>query len=160
MKNLYMIAAVGKNRELGYQGDLVWHLKQDMQFFRDTTRGATVVMGGKTWQSLPGGALKGRRNLVLSRSLQQAAGAQVFHSSDELNQYLETLDGPIFVIGGASLYQAYLPLAERIYLTEIDDVRPADVYFPEFSATDFQRQVLQAGAEDGIKYQMVMYERK
>ncbi len=160
MKNLYMIAAIGKNRELGVQGDLVWRLKNDMKFFRETTLGSIVVMGGRTWESLPNGALKDRENLVLSRSLEAADGAKVFKSKDELDAYLSKADKPIFVIGGASLYGAYLPEAERLYLTEIDDSEAADVYFPEFQKSDYERKVLRSGEEDGVKYQMVEYTRK
>lgn len=159
MKNLAMIAAVGKNRELGYHGDLVWHLKDDMKFFRATTLHSTVVMGGKTWASLPNGALKDRENLVLSRSLINAPGAKVFQNKADLDAYLQQVNGPIFVIGGASLYETYLPEVEQLYLTEIDDERTADIYFPEFDLADFQATVLKTGEEDGIKYRMVRYDR-
>lgn len=155
-----MIAAVGKNLELGYHGDLVWQLHDDMKFFRDTTLGHTVVMGGRTWASLPHGALKERQNLVLSRTLSAAEGAQVFADRAALDQYLATCDDQIFIIGGASLYSTYLPVAERLYLTEIDDQRPADVYFPQFNHADFKRTILKSGSENGIKYQMVLYERQ
>lgn len=160
MDNLYMIAAIGKNRELGHQGDLVWHLKDDMKFFRDTTLGHTVVMGGRTWESLPNGALKDRKNLILSRTLTEAQDAKIFSNQTDLDKYLAQLNNQAFIIGGASLYATYLPIAKRLYLTEIDDARPADVYFPEFNPADFERTVLKSGKENGIKYQMVLYERK
>lgn len=159
MKNLAMIAAIGKNRELGHHGDLVWRLKDDMKFFRATTLHSTVVMGGKTWASLPNGALKDRENLVLSRSLIDAPGAKVFQSKADLDAYLRKIDGPIFVIGGASLYETYLPEAESLYLTEIDDERPADIYFPKFNTAEFHFTILKTGEENGIKYQMVRYDR-
>lgn len=160
MDNLCMIAAIGKNCELGYQGDLVWHLKDDMKFFRDTTLGHTVVMGGRTWESMPNGALKDRENLILSRTLTEAKDAKIFSNQADLDKYLAQLNDQAFIIGGASLYATYLPVAKRLYLTEIDDTRPADVYFPEFNPADFERTVLKSGEESGIKYQMVLYERK
>lgn len=160
MDNLCLIAAIGKNRELGYKGDLVWHLKDDLKFFRETTLGHTVVMGGRTWESLPNGALKDRENLILSRTLTEAKDAKIFSNQSSLDQYLAQLDDTIFIIGGASLYGTYLPIARSLYLTEIEDSRPADVYFPEFDPADFSRTVLNTGEEKGIKYQMVVYERK
>lgn len=171
MKNISIIACISSDRGLGQGNDLLWRIPADQRFFRQTTLGSPVVMGGKTFRSI-GRPLPGRQNLVLSRqSLHQmtnqpsnqasiqapsrpaaatkcAVGSttlQVFANMSELEKYLATLDGEIFIIGGATLYQHFLPQAQTLYLTEVDAVRPAEVYFPEFNPADFTTKNLQTG---------------
>lgn len=159
MKNLKMIACVSRDGGLGRNGELLWHIPEDMQFFKQMTLESTVVMGGKTFASI-GRALPGRRNIVLTRRDLPAKDVEVAHSEAELRKLVQQSKQPVFVIGGASLYQMFIEKAEEIYLTEVDDIRPADTFFPRFDKSQYQMEVLQAGMADGIKYQMVRYCRK
>lgn len=159
MKNLAMIACVSADGGLGKGNELLWRFPEDQKFFRTTTMGAAVVMGSKTFQSI-GRALPGRENLVLSHGEIADDGIKVFHDRAELDRYLESLPGQKFIIGGASLYAAYLPMAETIYLTEVDAQKPADVFFPAFNRDEYHAEVLQSGATAGIPYRMIKYTKK
>lgn len=156
MKNLSIIACVSADRGLGNGNELLWHFRDDMKFFRETTSGATVVMGSKTFASI-GRPLPKRRNIVLSRRDLPADNVTVLHSEAELRKYLSSLGGEIFIIGGATLYDMFIRDAEKIYLTEVAATQPADAYFPEFDKTKFSRRVLATHGQDGIKYQIVEY---
>ena len=154
-----MIAAVGKNNELGKNNDLIWHFKEDMQFFKATTLGATVVMGRKTFESLPK-ALPKRRNIVISNNKDYIAeGAEVVQS---VNDALEATEGEdVFIIGGASIYEAFLPYASVIYLTEIEAVCPdAEAFFPDFNKEEYSREVISSSIENEIKFSFVKYTKK
>lgn len=159
IRDLSMIACVSRDGGLGKDNDLLWRFKDDMKFFKETTLGSTVAMGSKTFQSL-GKALPGRKNVVLSRHPGDSADVTWCQSREELDQLLRETEGQKFIIGGASLYAMYLPEVEKIYLTEVDAVKPADVYFPEFQTADFERKVLKTGNTDGVRYEMVEYTRK
>ncbi len=148
-----IIAAVGKNREIGKKGGLIWHLPGDMKFFKEKTMGRTVLMGRKTYESIPGGkGLPGRKNIVLSRKNGNA---------DEIIRGLATDTAEIFVIGGGSIYEKMLPFCQRIYLTEVEaeDVQ-ADTFFPEFDKSKYTKVELGKGEDNGIKYTFVQYDRK
>ena len=110
--NISMIAAVGKNLELGKGNDLIWHFKDDMRFFKETTTGNTVIMGRKTFESLPH-ALPNRRNIVITTDKSYVApGAEVAHSVDEANALCGNDNA--FIIGGGNVYKQYLPLANKL----------------------------------------------
>ncbi|TWF94860.1 dihydrofolate reductase [Saccharopolyspora dendranthemae] len=113
---------------IGRDGTMPWHLPEDLKHFRTTTAGATVLMGRRTWESLPPRfrPLPGRRNLVLSRTPQD--GADTF---PDLTQALASASGDVWVIGGAAVYRAALPLADRIVVTEIREPFDGDTYAPE-----------------------------
>ena len=112
-----LIAAVAKNLAIGKDGQLLWHLPEDMRYFRETTRGKPVIMGRKTWESLPDAfrPLPGRKNIVISRNpAYDAAGATLVGSlSEAIGQTHEAEE--VFVIGGADIYRQALPLAQRLY---------------------------------------------
>ena len=134
-----LIAAVAQNRALGKDGQLLWHLPEDMRYFRETTRGKPVIMGRKTWESLPDvfRPLPGRRNIVISRNpAYDAPGATLAGSLEEAVRLAQD-DAEVFVIGGAEIYRQALPLAQRLYLTEVARDFDADAFFPEFSASDW-----------------------
>lgn len=117
---------------IGRDGQLPWRLPEDLKFFRRSTLGKTVLMGRKTWDSL-GKPLDGRDNWVLSRDPSfQPAGARVFGDLDDALAAHD--DGELMVIGGAALFEATLPLAQRIYLTRVDAELEGDTWFP---VTDF-----------------------
>lgn len=153
-----MIAAIGKNSELGKGNSLMWSLKEDMKFFRTTTLGHTVVMGRLTYESI-GRPLPKRRNIVItSHAGDYPEGIELASS---LEQALEICDNDCFVIGGGSVYKQCLGYADEIYLTEIDKAFPeADVYFPEFDKSLWNREVLRNVTEDDTNYSFVKYTRK
>ena len=163
MTDLNIIVAITKNNAIGRGGDLVYHLKGDMRHFREITMGHTVVMGRKTWESLPKGALPGRRNIVVSRNPKyEAAGAEVYPT---LSEALERAgNSKIFLIGGAQIYAQSLPMANRLYLTQIDaDVDDADTFFPEINRDEWTEEVVDQYVVDeitGVKYRFVCLSRK
>ena len=153
-----MIAAVGKNLELGKNNDLIWHFKEDMKFFKDTTMGHTVVMGRKTFESLPK-ALPGRKNIVISSNAEyQAQGATVVTSVEEALQIADNEE--LFVIGGGKIYAAFLPYADKLYLTEIDaECEDADTYFPQFNKSEYIKEIINYYDIDGVEFYHVVYKK-
>ncbi len=128
-----LIAAVARNRAIGLDNRLLYWLPNDLRRFKSLTTGNTIIMGRRTFQSLPKGALPNRRNIVLSRSGVTCPGAEVFPT---LQAALDACraDEQVFVIGGASVYRQAMPLADRLCLTEIDDVpADADAFFPDYA---------------------------
>ena len=134
-----IIAAVARNNAIGFENKLIYWLPNDLKRFKALTTGNTIIMGRKTFESLPKGALPNRRNIVLSRNSSfSAPGTEVFHS---LSAALQTCrpDEEIFIIGGASLYQEALPQADRLCLTHIEDTpQKADAFFPEINEQEWQ----------------------
>ena len=157
-----LIAAVAKNRALGKDGQLLWHLPEDMRYFRETTRGKPVIMGRKTWESLPDAfrPLPGRRNIVISRNpAYDAPGATLAGSLEEAVRLTQD-DAEVFVIGGAEIYLQALPLAQRLYLTEVTRDFAADAFFPEFSKDTWKevsRSEVKNGA--GLDFTFAVYQR-
>lgn len=133
-----IIAAVAQNLAIGYRNQLLYWLPNDLRRFRLLTTGHTIVMGRRTFESLPKGALPNRRNIVLSRSTQEFPGAEVFPCLENALQSCGE-DEEVYIIGGASVYAAALPFADRLCLTEISDTPvEADAFFPEFSTEVWQ----------------------
>ena len=129
-----IIAAVAQNNAIGYQNKLLYWLPNDLKRFKQLTTGHTIIMGRKTFDSLPKGALPNRRNVVISRSVQSLPGCEVYTSLDEALSHCEA-DEDIYIIGGASIYEQALPIAQRLCLTEIADTpAQADVFFPNYSS--------------------------
>lgn len=128
---LSLIAAIDRHHAIGYQNKLLFWLPNDLKRFKALTTGHTILMGRKTFESLPKGALPHRRNVVLSSSQSLTLpGAEVFHSLQDALDACHP-DELVYVIGGASLYQQALPLADALCLTEIDAEAPqADAWFP------------------------------
>ena len=155
----FLIAAVARDGGLGRDGELLFRIPEDLRRFKALTLGHPVVMGRKTWQSI-GRPLPGRRNLVVSRDPSYAAeGAEVVGS---LAAALAATDSAaqVAVIGGASLYAAALPLADRLELTEIDAERPADTWFPAWDRTGWIRtEDAPATTPDGLRYRFVTWRR-
>ncbi len=131
------IAAMSKNRVIGKENRLPWHLPQDLKHFKEITLGHTVIMGRKTFQSI-GRALPGRRNVVISRQKDfNGPGIQVF---DSISEALKSCEGEdeAFIIGGEEIYRLAMPFLDRLYLTVIDQMIEGDAYFPEFSQGSYQ----------------------
>lgn len=128
-----IIAAVARNRAIGFQNKLIYWLPNDLKRFKALTTGHTIIMGRNTFLSLPKGALPNRRNVVLSRTQTDFPGCDTYSSLEEaLNNC--TPDEDIYIIGGAAVYQQALAIADRLCLTEIDDIpEQADAFFPDYS---------------------------
>ena len=127
-----IIAAVAKNRAIGYQNKLIYWLPNDLKRFKALTTGHTIIMGRNTFLSLPKGALPNRRNIVLSRSSKVFPGCDVYPSLEEALAHCAK-DEDIYIIGGASVYKQALAVADRLCLTEIDDTpAEADTFFPSY----------------------------
>ncbi len=134
---LALIAALARNRVIGRDNRLPWHLPADLRFFKRTTMGKPLLMGRRTWESI-GRPLPGRRMIVLSRDPDyRASGCAVAHSLGEALD-LGGGDPELMVIGGATLYAQTLPSAERLYLTLVDADVPGDVRFPEWDAREWR----------------------
>lgn len=158
-----LIAAVARNGAIGRGNELVFNEPADQRHFRLATLGSPVVMGRQTWQSLPVRfrPLPGRRNVVVTRNPAfEAAGAECVPSLDAALQRLA--DAPrVFVIGGAQLYAAAMPLAHRLLLTEIDADLAGDAFFPAWDRTQFAEVTRQSErTADGTAYHFVTYERR
>ena len=157
---LTMIAAIGKNNELGKDNKLLWHLPQDMKFFREQTKGHTIIMGRKTFESLPG-MLPKRHHIVISRSHPDLPEeVEIFESPDDFIEAYQDTKEEIFVIGGAMIYKEFLPCAYRLLLTEIDQAYDADAFFPKFDQEDYTKTILTDITEEGVHYHHIEYKRK
>ena len=128
---IHLIVAHGKNREIGYNNQLLWHLPTDLKRFRAITTGHIVVMGRKTFESI-GRALPNRTNIVLTRdtSLSLPTDIKTYHSTDSIIRLSKNKE--IYIIGGAEVYRAFLPFADRLYITLVNGTFKADSYFPEY----------------------------
>lgn len=159
MSRICLIACISQDGGLGYRGELLWHIPEDMKFFRKTTQGSTVVMGRKTYESI-GRPLPNRTNVVLSS--RPVKGDVVWcRDLDELRSYLdEEKSDNIYIIGGATLYGRFLATADEILLTEVSATKPADVFFPDFDRTAWQTEVLSSDAYDNIEYRIIKYIRR
>ncbi len=130
---LHIIAAVARNRAIGFENKLLYWLPNDLKRFKALTTGHTIIMGHNTFRSLPKGALPNRRNVVLSRSVQEIPGCEVFPSLEDALASCRP-DEQVYIIGGASVYQQALQRADLLCLTEIDDEpQQADTFFPDYS---------------------------
>ena len=160
---LSIVAAVARNGVIGRGGGIPWHIPEDMARFRALTTGHPVVMGRKTWDSLPDRfrPLPGRRNVVVTRNpVWTADGAE---RAASLDTALELLDDPetVFVIGGASLYDQALPLADDLELTEVDLEPEGDAFFPAWDREAFEEMSRDARvSEDGTPFAFVTYRRR
>ena len=151
-----LIACVGKKRELGKGGELIFHIKEDMKFFKETTMGHKVLMGRKTWESLPG-KLPGRENIVVSRHPVEGSDFAVSNLQKFISEH-ESSDEEIFVIGGGMVYFELLPHAKYLYLTEVDSDYPsADSFFPDFDKSLYSSTLIKKGSENGLGYSIIKY---
>lgn len=159
---LTLIASVGLDNELGRDGDLCWHIPEDLKHFKETTMGASVIMGRKTWESLPRKPLPGRTNIVITSSSDYAAeGATVVHSLAEALKAAG--DAGKFIIGGESIYREALPLASTLELTRIEANDPeADKFFPHFDTKNWKLTKISESktSPDGIHFRYETYENR
>ncbi len=139
-----LIVAIDRKGAIGRRGELLYHISADLRRFKALTTGHTVVMGRKTFESLPKGALPNRRNIVVSRQTGfSAPGIEVAHSIESALGMADSSD--IYIIGGAEIYRQALPMADRLLLTVIDAETPdADTFFPAMPLDDFTIDCIEA----------------
>ena len=156
-----VIAAVARNRAIGYKNQLIYWLPNDLKRFKQLTTGHTIIMGSNTFRSLPKGALPNRRNVVLSRRSKEFPGCDVYPSLEKALKSCQP-DEDIYIIGGASVYEQAVKVADRLCLTEVDDVPvEADTFFPDYS--DWREETREAHPKDerhAFEYAFVDYVRK
>lgn len=158
-----IIVAVTRGNAIGRNGDMIFHLRDDLRYFKATTMGHPLIMGRRTFQSLPGGALPGRRNIVISRDCNfTAKDAEVFDSVEAA--LAATAGGPTpFIIGGGQIYAQTINNAQKLFVTHIDADAPADAdtFFPEIDCAIFERTSLSeqiTDARTGVSYAFAVYD--
>ena len=158
-----LIAAVAKNRVIGKDNQLLWHLPEDMKFFRETTRGKPVIMGRKTWESLPDAfrPLPGRRNIVISRQADFAApGAELANSLESALQLAAQAEAA-FIIGGEQIYRQGMNVADRLEITEVDLSPEGDAWFPDIDPAHWQEvQKNTPPSQSGTGFSFTTYRRR
>ena len=157
-----LIVAVYDDWGIGCCGTQPIAISADRKFFRETTRGAMVIVGRRTIDDFPGKKpLPGRVNVALTRSNMEIPGFEVVHSPEEAAEMAKNAE-KAFVIGGGTIYRQMLPLCDRAYVTKVHVKPESDTYFPNLDEDDAWElaEVLQSGEEDGISYEMCLYKRK
>jgi len=158
-----IIVAVSENLGIGNNNELLWHLSEDLRRFKKLTFGKTVIMGKRTWESLPKKPLPGRKNIVLTDVPgENIEGAVTVYSiEDALNSCDKGEE--IFVIGGASIYRQFMNIADKLYITHVHQKAEADVYFPEIDPKIWEaveKEEFTPAEMEGIPYTYIIYERK
>lgn len=153
LQPLCLVAAVAKNRVIGRQGKMPWHLPEDLKHFRRVTLGHAVIMGRLTFESM-GKALPKRRNIVVSRQALSFEGCEVVSSLEQAIALARTTDPEPRVIGGGQLYTLALPLATQLILTEVQQEPVGDAFFPEFGPHEFIETERREG--DGVIYRTLV----
>ena len=156
---IYLVVAVAANGIIGANGKLPWHLPEDLKHFKRLTLGHPVIMGRRTWESLPG-ALPGRENIVVSRNAGfEAPGAAVAASLDAAIAFCAG-EKVAFVIGGTSLFAEALPIASGLVVTEIQRDYEGDTWFPAYDRSQWREAQREAHTSaDGVRFDFVLYER-
>jgi dihydrofolate reductase len=163
MKNISIIVALAENAAIGKDNKLLCHIPADLKHFKKITTGHTVIMGKNTFFSLPGGPLKNRRNIVISdnRSDHFNGCETVFSIEEALDKCPD--DQESFVIGGASVYRQFLPLASTLYLTRINKSFEADTFFPEIDPDEWEeisREYPEHDKKNDFSYVFIILRRK
>ncbi|HEX2920799.1 MAG TPA: dihydrofolate reductase [Bacteroidales bacterium] len=156
-----IIVAVADDWGIGKENKLLWHIPEDLKRFKRLTTGKTVVMGKKTWESLPKRPLPGRKNIVLTDIEGEVIdGAVMAYSINEAAEMSK--EDEVFIIGGGSIYRQFMPLADRLYITHVHSKADADIYFPEIDKNTWQvieRESFPASGE-APAYSYVIYDRR
>ncbi len=149
---LAMVVAIGDNGAIGLLGKVPWRISEDLRHFKSMTMGHAIIMGRKTWDEV-GRPLPGRRNIVISRTPGLVlSGAEVFSTLDAAIEAARSTDGEPHIIGGSTLYDAAMPLATRIYLTEVHRTVEADTFFPPFDRSAWREVERRSGETDGVEF--------
>ncbi|MEE1383201.1 MAG: dihydrofolate reductase [Segatella copri] len=165
-----IIACISKkHRAIGYQNRLLYAIPSDMTRFRVLTTGHTIIMGRKTFESLPNGALPNRHNIVISKTREQIAGCEVFGSLEEALEARKEMAGrkeaaeeeEYFIIGGASIYEQALPFADKLYLTIVEkEPEHADTFFPEINPAEWEVTEKEMRNENGLPFTFLTLYRR
>jgi dihydrofolate reductase len=155
-----IIVAVSDDLGIGKDNELLWHISEDLRRFKRLTTGNAVIMGKKTWESLPRKPLPGRKNIVLTDNSQEVIENAITAYSlqdaiDKCNSEEE-----IFIIGGGSIYRQYMPLADRLFITHVHRKAPADIYFPEIDPAVWEVTEKEEFVGIDIPYTYTIYERR
>jgi len=164
-----LIAAIGKNNELGKKNALLWHLPADLKHFKEITSLHAVIMGRKTFESI-GRPLPNRRNIVITRDVNykkdlptEAGGVELVYSLNEALNLFPDQNEEIFIIGGAEIYKQTMPIADKLYITHIDaEDSEADSFFPEIDSTwnEISREEHEPKEKNIFKYIFLMYAKR
>ena len=163
--NLSIIVAQAENRAIGINGDMPWHLSGDLKRFKALTMGHPVVMGRRTWESLPKRPLVGRRNIVFSQNEDFCPeGAEVVRSINGLFNMLCDCDDEVFIIGGGRIYNMLMPFTQKLYVTWVHKEFPeADTFFPVIDLSEFtmvNKTELMIDEKSGLEFSYAEYDRK
>jgi len=158
-----IIVAVSEDWGIGKDNELLWHISEDLKRFKKLTFGNTVIMGKKTWESLPRRPLPGRKNIVLTDDPQEVIDSSItaYSIKDALSKCEKNEE--IFIIGGGSIYRQFMPIADRLYITHVHKIAPADIYFPEIDLNIWEiteKEEFKNGENDSIPYTYTIYERR
>ena len=159
-----MIAAMGKNRVIGKDNQMMWHLPLEFKYFKDTTMGHCLITGRKNFEA-QGRPLPGRTNIIVTRSKDLTLdGCVVVNSIEEALEHAKSIgETEAFITGGGQIYSQGLKYADRIYLTEVDFESDGEVYFPEFSENDFEKKLVHSmdvGEKNSLAWKAYLYEKK
>jgi dihydrofolate reductase len=158
-----IIVAVSDDWGIGKDNELLWHISEDLKRFKRLTFGKTVIMGKKTWESLPKRPLPGRKNVVLTDNPDELIENSVTAYSIEDALGKCEMNEEIFIIGGGSIYRQFMPVADRLYITHVHKKAAADIYFPEIDLKAWEvteKEEYMSDGEEGIPYTYTIYERK
>jgi len=158
-----IIVAVSEDWGIGKDNELLWHISEDLKRFKRLTSGKTVIMGKKTWESLPKRPLPGRKNIVLTDKADELIENSVtaYSLEDALGKCEKSEE--IFIIGGGSIYRQFMPIADRLYITHVHKKAPADIYFNEIDLNIWEiteKEEFKTDGENSIPYTYTIYERK
>jgi dihydrofolate reductase len=162
LKNISIIVAIAGNRAIGKDNKLLWHISEDLKRFKRLTTGHTLIMGRNTFLSLPNGALPNRRHIVISDQPGESfEGCEIAGSIDEAIQLAGT-DDECFVIGGGMVYAQFLPVAGKLYLTQVHGSFEADTFFPEIDFSQWEEgysEKVKAGEQNQFGHTYTEYTR-
>lgn len=162
--NISIIVAIGKDYSIGKNNDLLWRISEDLKRFKKYTTGNVVIMGRKTFESLPKGALPNRENIVITKDKDlKYDNCTMAYSIEEAIEKMNT-EKENFIIGGATIYKTFLPYANKLYLTKVEASFPdADTYFPEIKTNDWEEietEFVDAGERNEFAHTFVLLKRK
>lgn len=160
---LSIIVAIAENNAIGMNNELLWHLSEDLKYFKRTTLGCPVMMGENTWHSLPLKPLPKRENIVIShREEFSLDNAIVFHSIEDAVEYAKKFEN-CFIIGGGMIYKTMLPFCDKLYITKVHKSFEADTFFPEIDTKIWELESeseMQKDEPSGLEFQFLVYKKK
>tara|TARA_B100000963_G_scaffold16588_1_gene12742 strand:+ start:687 stop:1166 length:480 start_codon:yes stop_codon:yes gene_type:complete len=156
---IVLIAAVDKNLGIGKDGKIPWDIKEDLKFFRENTENTAIIMGRATFDSI-GRPLPKRKNIVMTRTIKNREGVYEVSSSTEALEEAMSYSETISIIGGEHIYKEFLPLANKLLITEIQiEVDSPDAYFPYWDKSQWKERTRKNSSENGLAFSFVEYER-